>query len=137
MQIKRLRIAGFKSFVDPADLVIAPGLTGVVGPNGCGKSNLLEALRWTMGENSAKSLRGAGMEDVIFAGTATRPPRDFAEVSILLDGADGEEREVVRRIERGAGSAYRIDGRDVRAKDVSLLFADPVLADQRLSLIHI
>lgn len=124
MQIKRLRIAGFKSFVDPADLVIAPGLTGVVGPNGCGKSNLLEALRWTMGENSAKSLRGAGMEDVIFAGTATRPPRDFAEVSILLDGADGEEREVVRRIERGAGSAYRIDGRDVRAKDVSLLFAD-------------
>ncbi|WP_288936499.1 AAA family ATPase [uncultured Sphingomonas sp.] len=124
MQIKRLRIAGFKSFVDPADLVIAPGLTGVVGPNGCGKSNLLEALRWTMGENSAKSLRGAGMEDVIFAGTATRPPRDFAEVSILLDGADGEEREVVRRIERGAGSAYRIDGRDVRAKDVALLFAD-------------
>ncbi|RZL60060.1 MAG: chromosome segregation protein [Sphingomonas sp.] len=124
MQIKRLRIAGFKSFVDPADLAIEQGLTGVVGPNGCGKSNLLEALRWTMGENSAKSLRGAGMEDVIFAGTATRPPRDFAEVSILLDGADGEEREIVRRIERGAGSAYRIDGRDVRAKDVGLLFAD-------------
>ncbi|MGR6328880.1 chromosome segregation SMC family protein [Sphingomonas sp. XXL09] len=124
MQIKRLRLTGFKSFVDPADLVIAPGLTGVVGPNGCGKSNLLEALRWTMGENSARSLRGAGMDDVIFAGTATRPPRDFAEVSILLDGADGEEREIVRRIERGAGSAYRIDGRDVRAKDVALLFAD-------------
>ncbi|MCU6454269.1 AAA family ATPase [Sphingomonas sp. A2-49] len=124
MQIKRLRIAGFKSFVDPADLAIEPGLTGVVGPNGCGKSNLLEALRWTMGESSAKSLRGAGMEDVIFAGTATRPPRDFAEVSILLDGADGDEREVVRRIERGAGSAYRIDGRDVRARDVGLLFAD-------------
>ncbi|MCP3735552.1 AAA family ATPase [Sphingomonas sp. RP10(2022)] len=123
MQIKRLRIAGFKSFVDPADLAIERGLTGVVGPNGCGKSNLLEALRWTMGENSAKSLRGAGMEDVIFAGTATRPPRDFAEVSILLDAGD-EEREVVRRIERGAGSAYRIDGRDVRAKDVGLLFAD-------------
>ncbi|WP_267394444.1 AAA family ATPase [Sphingomonas sp. GC_Shp_5] len=127
MQIKRLRIAGFKSFVDAADLRIERGLTGVVGPNGCGKSNLLEALRWTMGENSAKSLRGAGMEDVIFAGTATRPPRDFAEVSILaeIDGPDGpDEREVVRRIERGAGSAYRIDGRDVRAKDVSLLFAD-------------
>lgn len=124
MQIKRLRIAGFKSFVDPADLHIEPGLTGVVGPNGCGKSNLLEALRWTMGESSAKSLRGAGMEDVIFAGTATRPPRAFAEVSILLDAADGDEREVVRRIERGAGSAYRIDGRDVRAKDVALLFAD-------------
>ncbi|MDE0877562.1 MAG: AAA family ATPase [Sphingomonas bacterium] len=127
MQIKRLRIAGFKSFVDPADLRIERGLTGVVGPNGCGKSNLLEALRWTMGEGSAKSLRGAGMEDVIFAGTATRPPRDFAEVSILAeipadDGA--QETEIVRRIERGAGSAYRIDGRDVRAKDVSLLFAD-------------
>jgi chromosome segregation protein len=123
MQIKRLRIAGFKSFVEPADLRIEPGLTGVVGPNGCGKSNLLEALRWTMGEASAKSLRGAGMEDVIFAGTATRPPRDFAEVSILAEIA-GEETEVVRRIERGAGSAYRIDGRDVRAKDVGLLFAD-------------
>ncbi|WEK43545.1 MAG: chromosome segregation protein SMC [Candidatus Sphingomonas colombiensis] len=123
MQIKRLRLTGFKSFVDPADLRIEPGLTGVVGPNGCGKSNLLEALRWTMGENSPKSMRGAGMEDVIFAGTATRPARDFAEVSILAE-LEGEEKEVVRRIERGAGSAYRIDGRDVRAKDVALLFAD-------------
>jgi len=123
MQIKRLRLSGFKSFVDAADLRIEPGLTGVVGPNGCGKSNLLEALRWTMGESSAKSLRGAGMDDVIFAGTATRPARDFAEVSILAE-IDGQETEVVRRIERGAGSAYRIDGRDVRAKDVGLLFAD-------------
>ncbi len=123
MRIKRLRIAGFKSFVDPVDLPVAAGLTGVVGPNGCGKSNLLEALRWTMGENSAKSMRGAGMDDVIFAGTATRPPRDFAEVSLLVEAA-GDEREVVRRIERGAGSAYRIDGHDVRARDVQLLFAD-------------
>ena len=123
MQIKRLRLSGFKSFVDAADLRIEPGLTGVVGPNGCGKSNLLEALRWTMGETSAKSMRGAGMDDVIFAGTNTRPARDFAEVSMLIEAA-GEEREVVRRIERGAGSAYRIDGRDVRAKDVALLFAD-------------
>ena len=123
MQIKRLRLSGFKSFVDPADLRIEPGLTGVVGPNGCGKSNLLEALRWTMGENSAKSMRGAGMEDVIFAGTATRPARDFAEVSLLAE-VNGAETEIVRRIERGAGSAYRIDGKDVRAKDVSLLFAD-------------
>lgn len=124
MQIKRLRLTGFKSFVDPADLRIEPGLTGIVGPNGCGKTNLLEALRWVMGETSAKSMRGAGMEDVIFAGTATRPARDFAEVSVLADQPGDEELEVVRRIERGAGSAYRINGRDVRAKDVSLAFAD-------------
>ncbi|MHA6722019.1 chromosome segregation protein SMC [Sphingomonas sp. RS2018] len=130
MKIRRLRLTGFKSFVDPADLVIEPGLTGVVGPNGCGKSNLLEALRWVMGETSARSMRGAGMEDVIFAGTQSRPARDFAEVSILADDvadiATGAptEMEVVRRIERGAGSAYRINGRDVRAKDVALAFAD-------------
>ncbi|KTF70307.1 chromosome segregation protein SMC [Sphingomonas sp. HT-1] len=125
MQIKRLRLTGFKSFVDPADLRIEPGLTGIVGPNGCGKSNLLEALRWVMGETSAKSMRGAGMEDVIFAGTATRPARDFAEVAIVADLPDAQdELEIIRRIERGAGSAYRINGRDVRAKDVSLAFAD-------------
>src|ERR1700748_3157128 len=124
MQIKRLRLSGFKSFVDPADLRIEPGLTGIVGPHGCGKSNVLEALRWTMGENSAKSMRGGGMEDVIFAGTTSRPARDFAEVSILLDQLDGRDAGGVRGIERGAGSAYRIDGRDVRQKDVGLLFAD-------------
>ena len=128
MKLRRLKLSGFKSFVEPAELRIEPGLTGVVGPNGCGKSNLLEAIRWAMGESSPKSLRGGGMDDVIFAGTATRPPRDFAEVSILVerDGDDegAGESEVTRRIERGAGSAYRIDGRDVRAKDVALLFAD-------------
>ena len=129
MKIRRLKLSGFKSFVEPAELRIEAGLTGVVGPNGCGKSNLLEAIRWTMGESSPKSLRGGGMDDVIFAGTSTRPPRDFAEVSILIerDAADeggAGESEVTRRIERGAGSAYRIDGRDVRAKDVALLFAD-------------
>ena len=130
MKIRRLKLSGFKSFVEPSELRVEPGLTGIVGPNGCGKSNLLEAIRWAMGEGSPKSLRGGGMDDVIFAGTATRPPRDFAEVSILVerDSADGaagpEETEVTRRIERGAGSAYRIDGRDVRAKDVALLFAD-------------
>ena len=128
MKIRRLKLSGFKSFVEPSELRIEPGLTGVVGPNGCGKSNLLEAIRWVMGEGSPKSLRGDGMEDVIFAGTATRPARDFAEVSILLergnDSGDGGDGEVTRRIERGAGSAYRIDGRDVRAKDVALLFAD-------------
>ena len=128
MRIRRLKLSGFKSFVEPAELRVEPGLTGVVGPNGCGKSNLLEAIRWAMGESSPKSLRGGGMDDVIFAGTASRPPRDFAEVSILLErggeGSAASETEVTRRIERGAGSAYRIDGRDVRAKDVSLLFAD-------------
>ncbi len=135
MEIRRLKLTGFKSFVEPTELRIETGLTGIVGPNGCGKSNLLEAIRWVMGESSPKSMRGGGMDDVIFAGTATRPARDFAEVSLgallaagtslpAIDvGADGEL-EVVRRIERGAGSAYRANGRDVRAKDVSLLFAD-------------
>ena len=135
MQIKRLKLSGFKSFVEPAELRIEPGLTGVVGPNGCGKSNVLEAIRWVMGESSPKSMRGAGMDDVIFAGTATRPARDFAEVSLLVEReaedmpgdvslAPVGDVEVARRIERGAGSAYRVNGRDVRAKDVALLFAD-------------
>jgi chromosome segregation protein len=132
LKIRRLKLGGFKSFVEPTELRIEPGLTGVVGPNGCGKSNLLEAIRWVMGEGSPKSLRGSGMEDVIFAGTATRPARDFAEVSLLIEkmvedapvGSPLVESEVTRRIERGAGSAYRLDGRDVRQKDVALLFAD-------------
>ena len=131
MRIKKLKLVGFKSFVEPAELRIESGLTGIVGPNGCGKSNLLEAIRWVMGESSAKSMRGAGMDDVIFAGTASRPPRDFAEVTILAERSDDsadndtdEELEVTRRIERGAGSAYRSNGRDVRAKDVALIFAD-------------
>jgi chromosome segregation protein len=128
MQIKRLKLSGFKSFVEPAELRIDPGLTGVVGPNGCGKSNLLEAIRWVMGESSAKSMRGGGMDDVIFAGTTTRPARNFAEVVLTAEtdaaGPDGGELEVVRRLERGAGSAYRVNGRDVRAKDVALVFAD-------------
>jgi chromosome segregation protein len=129
LRIRRLKLSGFKSFIEPTELRVEPGLTGIVGPNGCGKSNLLEAIRWVMGEGSPKSLRGGGMDDVIFAGTTSRPPRDFAEVSILLDRTPEEEggrleSEVTRRIERGAGSAYRIDGHDVRAKDVALLFAD-------------
>ena len=129
LRIRRLKLSGFKSFVESTELRVEPGLTGIVGPNGCGKSNLLEAIRWVMGEGSPKSLRGGGMDDVIFAGTATRPQRDFAEVSVLLDRDAKDEAgpgdsEVTRRIERGAGSAYRIDGRDVRAKDVALLFAD-------------
>ncbi len=136
MRLKRLKLAGFKSFVEPTELRIEKGLTGIVGPNGCGKSNLLEAIRWVMGESSPKSMRGGGMEDVIFAGTASRPSRDFAEVSILAERDENEqapgfianddthEVEVTRRIERGAGSAYRANGRDVRAKDVALIFAD-------------
>jgi chromosome segregation protein len=124
MEFTRLKLSGFKSFVEPAELRIEPGLTGVVGPNGCGKSNLLEAIRWVMGETSAKSLRSGGMEDVIFAGTSTRPPRDFAEVVLHAKDGAGDELVVTRRIERGAGSAYRVNGRDVRAKDVALTFAD-------------
>ncbi|MEP6785623.1 MAG: chromosome segregation protein SMC [Sphingomonadales bacterium] len=123
MKIARVKLSGFKSFVDSVELRVMPGLTGVVGPNGCGKSNLLEAIRWAMGEGSPKSLRGSGMEDVIFAGTATRPQRQFAEVSILAE-RDEEDIEITRRIERGAGSAYRINGRDARARDAQLLFAD-------------
>ncbi|HMG48656.1 MAG TPA: chromosome segregation protein SMC [Allosphingosinicella sp.] len=135
MKVKRLKLSGFKSFVEPAELRVEDGLTGIVGPNGCGKSNVLEAIRWVMGESSPKSMRGGGMDDVIFAGTALRPARDFAEVSLLLERESGDqsgdvaiappgEAEVTRRIERGAGSAYRVNGRDVRQKDVALLFAD-------------
>ncbi|GIT89824.1 chromosome partition protein Smc [Jannaschia pagri] len=133
MRFSRLRLNGFKSFVDPTDLVIADGLTGVVGPNGCGKSNLLEALRWVMGENRPTAMRGGGMEDVIFAGAASRPARNFAEVTLALDNADrtapaafneSDALDVVRRITRDAGSAYKLNGKDVRARDVQMLFAD-------------
>ena len=124
MEFRRLRLAGFKSFVEATELRIEPGLTGVVGPNGCGKSNLLEALRWVMGEASPKSMRSGGMDDVIFAGTGSRPARSFAQVTLALAGAAGEEIEVSRRIERGTGSDYRVNGRDTRQQDVRLLFAD-------------
>jgi len=133
LKFTQLRLAGFKSFIDPTELKIDPGLTGVIGPNGCGKSNLLEALRWVMGATSAKSLRGGGMEDVIFAGTDNRPARERADVTLTIDNTDrqaparfndAETLEVVRRITRGKGSDYTINGEDVRAKDVQLLFAD-------------
>jgi chromosome segregation protein len=133
LRFSKLRLTGFKSFVDPTDLIIADGLTGVVGPNGCGKSNLLEALRWVMGENRPTSMRGGGMEDVIFAGSATRPARNFAEVSLQIDNTDrlapagfndADALDIVRRITRDVGSAYKAAGKDVRARDVQMLFAD-------------
>jgi len=133
LRFSKLRLNGFKSFVDPTDLIIADGLTGVVGPNGCGKSNLLEALRWVMGENRPTAMRGGGMEDVIFAGAATRPARNFAEVSLVIDNAerlapaafnDDDNLEIIRRITRDAGSAYKVGAKDVRARDVQMLFAD-------------
>ncbi len=130
-RLVRLAIAGFKSFAEPASLDILPGLTGIVGPNGCGKSNVAEALRWAMGEGNARTLRGAEMDDVIFAGTAARPSRNLAEVSVVLEGGGfpapftGQaELQVIRRIERGVGSFYRVNGREARARDVQTLFAD-------------
>ena len=133
MHFAKLKLSGFKSFVDPVEMVIDPGITGVVGPNGCGKSNVIEALRWVMGETSAKRMRGSEMDDVIFGGSSQRPARNLAEVTLSLDNKAQdapppydtfEEVEVTRRIERGAGSNYRINGKDVRARDVQLLFAD-------------
>jgi len=140
----RLRLTGFKSFVDPTDLLIEPGLTAIVGPNGCGKSNLVEALRWVMGETSARQLRGREMDDVIFGGSASRPRRNHAEVSVLLDNTartapamfnDYSEIEVSRRIERGAGSVYRINGKETRARDVALLFADEATGARSAALV--
>lgn len=133
MKFSRLRLSGFKSFVDGTELHIEPGLTGVVGPNGCGKSNLLEAMRWVMGENRPTSMRGSGMDDVIFGGTGSRPMRNHAEVTLVIDNDDRsapapyneiEVIEITRRIEREAGSLYKINGREVRQRDVQIFFAD-------------
>ena len=145
MKITRLRLLGFKSFVEPTELVIEPGLTGVVGPNGCGKSNLLEALRWVMGESSHKSMRAAAMDDVIFSGTTTRPERNRAEVTMFLDNSErlapaefnGDDvLEITRRIERDSGSAYRINGKEVRARDVKVLFEDAATGARSPALVR-
>lgn len=145
MRFSRLKLTGFKSFVDPTELVIQDGLTGVVGPNGCGKSNLLEALRWVMGENRPTAMRGGGMEDVIFAGASTRPARNFAEVSLTLDNSDRlapagfndqDILDIVRRITRDVGSAYKVAGKDVRARDVQMLFADASTGAQSPALVR-
>jgi chromosome segregation protein len=133
MKFRRLKIAGFKSFADPVEFRFDDGLTGIIGPNGCGKSNFMEALRWVMGASSARALRGGEMDDVIFAGNSARPSRNVAEVSLLIDNSarrapaafnDTDIIEISRRITRGQGSTYTLNGREVRARDVQLLFAD-------------
>lgn len=144
IQFTQLRLNGFKSFVEKTELDIGPGLNGIVGPNGCGKSNLVEALRWVMGESSAKRMRGDGMEDVIFAGTNKRSARNFAEVSLLLNNStrqapsaynNSDEIEVIRKIERDKGSGYKINGKNARARDVQMLFADTVTGSNSPSLV--
>src|SRR5580700_7152137 len=145
MKLTRLRLIGFKSFVEPTDFVIEPGLTGVVGPNGCGKSNLVEAVRWVMGESSYKAMRAAEMDDVIFSGNTERPSRNHAEVSVLVDNSDrtapaafndSETLEVSRRIMREQGSTFRVNGREVRARDVTVLFADASTGSRSPALVH-
>jgi chromosome segregation protein len=144
VSFNKLRLVGFKSFVDATELLIEPGLTGIVGPNGCGKSNLVEALRWAMGETSAKQLRGGEMDDVIFSGSTTRPGRNVAEVMLLLDNTDrkvpaqfndNDQLEITRRIERGAGSSYAVNGNEVRQRDVQLLFADSATGAHSTALV--
>lgn len=145
MKIRGLRIAGFKSFVDPVEVRIDHGLTGVVGPNGCGKSNILESIRWAMGASSARALRGGDMDDVIFSGADGRPARDLAEVTLVIDNTEhrapaqfnaSDTLEVMRRIRRGAGSTFRINGREVRGRDVQMLFADASTGANSPSLVR-
>ena len=144
IKFNKLRVKGFKSFVEPTEIVIENGLTGIVGPNGCGKSNLVEAFRFVMGELSPKNMRGSELDDVIFNGTADRPAWDIAEVTIDLDNCErnapsmfnqSDEIEVTRRIWRGEGSEYRVNGKEVRLKDVQLLFADASTGARSTSMV--
>ena len=145
MKLTRLRLIGFKSFVEPTDFEIEPGLTGVVGPNGCGKSNLVEAVRWVMGEASYKAMRASEMDDVIFSGNTERPARNHAEVAVAIDNSDRkapaafnefDTLEVSRRIVREQGSTFRVNGREVRARDVAMLFADASTGSRSPALVH-
>ncbi|HMK69836.1 MAG TPA: chromosome segregation SMC family protein, partial [Xanthobacteraceae bacterium] len=145
MKLTRLRLIGFKSFVEPTDFEIEPGLTGVVGPNGCGKSNLVEAMRWVMGEASHKAMRAAEMDEVIFSGNTDRPARNHAEVAVMIDNGDrtapaafndADALEVSRRILREQGSVFRVNGREVRARDVTVLFADASTGSRSPALVH-
>ena len=145
MKLTRLRLIGFKSFVEPTDFEIEPGLTGVVGPNGCGKSNLVEAVRWVMGEASYKAMRASEMDDVIFSGNTERPARNHAEVAVMIDNSDrtapaafndADALEVSRRIMREQGSVFRVNGREVRARDVTVLFADASTGSRSPALVH-
>ncbi len=144
IKFKKLKVKGFKSFVEPTEVIIEQGLTGIVGPNGCGKSNLVEAFRFVMGELSPKQMRGSELDDVIFNGTSGRPAWDIAEVTIDLDNTDrqapslfnqSDEIEVTRRIWRGEGSEYRVNGKEVRLKDVQLLFADAATGARSTSMV--
>ena len=144
IKFKKLKVKGFKSFVEPTEVIIEQGLTGIVGPNGCGKSNLVEAFRFVMGELSPKQMRGSELDDVIFNGTSGRPAWDIAEVTIDLDNSDrqapslfnqSDEIEVTRRIWRGEGSEYRVNGKEVRLKDVQLLFADASTGARSTSMV--
>ena len=133
MIFRSLKMTGFKSFAEGAEVEIDDGLTGIVGPNGCGKSNIVEGLRWVMGESNARQMRGAEMDDIIFSGTDQRPARNLAEITLNLDNSnrtapsdfnDDDEIEITRKIERGKGSSFFVNAKPARAKDVQLLFAD-------------
>ncbi|MGH8041727.1 MAG: AAA family ATPase, partial [Rudaea sp.] len=145
MRLTTIKLSGFKSFVDPTVLHLPTNMTGVVGPNGCGKSNLVEAVRWVMGEASYKAMRASEMDDVIFSGNNQRPSRNHAEVSVQVDNSarnapaafnDIETLEVSRRIVREQGSTFRVNGREVRARDVSMLFADASTGSRSPALVH-